>query len=158
MAGSWGVSYWAICLFGALTVSANAQIAPDIATDQEIFAAYCSGVLTTEIGDAPRNSQFPATRRRRTQLARYRDYLAARGVLSRQRSPATVQGVNLSAERGRLDQVACDQQWGTCLDKCLAEVKGGSDQVSDCANLCLKSEPRCEQTYRCSEANLQFPF
>lgn len=151
---------WATCIIfaAAMTPAGLKAQQPDIATDHEIFAAYCSGVLTTQIGNASKDSQFPPTRRKWTQLARYRDYLAVRGVLSGQRSVAAIQGANLSAERGRQDQLACARQRDGCLDRCIAKTKGDMTEVSDCADICARAEPRCEQTARCLEPNLQFPF
>lgn len=151
------LTHWTAIIIAAAAIVPAAAQQPDIATNQEIFAAYCAGVLRTKLGNAPSESKFPETRQRWAQLARYRDYLAARGVLSNQRSPATVQGANLSAERGRLDQLACARQRDTCIDRCLAKPVDG-DQASDCVDICVNSEPRCIQVSRCLEPNLQFPF
>jgi len=149
-----------VALAVALVGSASAQtiLTNDHASDPEIFAAYCSGALTTQIEKVPSNDKWPAEAAVRSQLSRFHGYMVARGLLSGHRGPAAVTGVNYAAERGRDDLIACNSAKKQCVDSCLRSATLGTPEFGGCLDACSAKIQQCTSTDRCFDPNQQMPF
>jgi hypothetical protein len=141
------------------------SVRAQVATDNELYAMYCIGVLfqTTEESDQappPPASASPGllemlkTQRTDTaeRLNRFRAYLAARGFLtgSRNDSLAVMQGIN---NRGRSESQACSNHMTTCASACLAP----QSELIGCIDRCQTSSRVCVSTMRCYQ-NDGLPF
>jgi hypothetical protein len=138
---------WCFAIGALIAVSgANAQIVPDIATDQELFAAYCTGAIYREKGPA--------------ETVRFRDYLASRGLFAdpRRRSLMAIQGINVAAERGAADQNTCKNAHNACLSTCLSRENREMSEVANCAAECTNSDPQCGRVSRCRKSSAGFPY
>lgn len=151
-----------LCLSAAIamvgvTSSADAQINfPNPATDLEIFAAYCVGVLSTKIGNrSPSSKWTDATAQ--TQFSKFKDYLAVRGILSSQRGNFIIRGVNYAAESGRGAENACSANRDICGDQCVKKYEVNSAAFGRCLDVCLVL-PQCRSPDRCMEPIPQLPF
>lgn len=130
-------------LFLGTIVSATAQDMQQVATDQELQAAYCVGALI--------DSRDPIEQQTRERL---RSYLAARGMLTVVRGPVATNGINLAAQRGNADAKACEPHEKSCTIDCQRQGNATTRCVASCA---LKN-PACGRTYRCLDGNPQLPF
>jgi hypothetical protein len=163
----------AFILVGALI--ARAQPSPDVATDNELFAAYCLGMaqafLQATLHDPPAISPdaFQSTLNRR--ITRFHSYLVARGLTTTRSTDALI-GTNLSIRRGRADWPVCGEKFKHC-EACLppdpndylpSAMPGMAEkhakESQDCHEKCMKDikeEPICRRWVRCSEDD-QLPF
>lgn len=123
----------------------SAQIV-DLATDSELQAAYCVGVLQTG----------PKTAKEEAKIGRFKAYLAARGAFTINRSRAQGQGLTLAAETGHSDALACNQRRESCTARCLAAVKGSADEKAHCGVNC--EAIACAGPDRCAQDNPEIPF
>ena len=99
-----------VALGWCLIVGANAQPLADVATDQELFAAYCLGAIIASQGDGSlseietllgRDFAQQTKERYGRKRSRFLGYLTARGLLSGSRSISAMTGARLATERGR---------------------------------------------------------
>jgi hypothetical protein len=151
-----------------LTVVANAQPLPDVATDQELYAAYCLGVtlaqeempaLTSQLkalGIEP--ERWIAEGERETKeildrhIFRFRGYLAARGLLSGSRSVSAMTGSRLAKERGQADAWRCNAKIESCVKKYSSQTHA-QKYINDCRD----EENACRAITRCSQDD-RLPF
>ena len=148
----------AFILAGALT--ARAQLSPDIATDEELFAAHCLGMIQatrsaiiSNLRGADVDAIFgPIVQGMNDEIARIQTYLVARGLTSPTRSVAAKQGVTLSIERGRTDSSICGAQ----IDRCVAQCSKTRPYQQKCVDDCRDQEPKCRAAARCGDDRLPF--
>jgi hypothetical protein len=159
----------AFILGGAL--AANAQPLSDIATDQELHAGYCLGAIQKLDVPSPINTGSPKLdadpkinalqnemkRLRDDQIARLRDYLAARGLGTGVRSIAANRGLILSIQRGRSDASTCFAHIDRCVAKCSATRPYDSNYISKCTGDCRDQEQACVAIAKCSNLD-RLPF
>jgi hypothetical protein len=158
-----------IALSACWIVGAHAQSA-DVATDKELYAAYCLGVarvhaewpsIVTKLKgfgfEADREVVEGEQQMRESldrDISRFRGYLAARGFLSgssRSRSAAT--GVQVAIQHGRADAGRCDRRLDTCVKKCSLK----RPYIPKCATDCGDEENACRESARCFQDD-QLPF
>jgi hypothetical protein len=136
-----------------LIVCANAQPLPDVATDQELFAAYCLGVIIVAgQGDDLHVEETlgqDAARQQKEYLSqkqsRFAGYLTARGLLSGSRSISATTGVRLANQRGRADQPRCSTKVKQCVDKYVSKRPYVQKDINDCRD----EEDACRAIARC---------
>jgi hypothetical protein len=152
-----------LALGWCLIVGANAQPLADVATDQELFAAYCLGVIIaaesdgslseteTLLGrDAAAQQEKEHYSRKRSQ---FHGYLMARGLLSGSRSTAVMRGARLANERGRADTPRCSAKVRACIEKYSFRKMDDLKLVENCRD----EEDACRKTARCyNDARLPF--
>jgi hypothetical protein len=167
---------WILAFILAGALIARGQPLPDIATDNELFAAYCLGMAQASLGEPndPRGGKYAdtdAAAKENTSraIARFRAYLIARG-LTTTRSLAANQGVVLSVKRGRTDWPLCRERQKLCVRNCpfpdtpiTADTDMGKweedfDRVMKCNKDCMDAEPVCRTAGRCFQGNDQLPF
>jgi len=148
-----------------LTAAANAQPLPDVATDEELYAAYCLGVTITHQEQPAITSQLKslgiepdprvAEGEQQTKeildrhISRFRGYLAARGLLSGSRSISAMSGARLARERGQADARRCFAR----IDGCVKKFSSNTYAVEDCSN----EENACRSNDRCFKGD-RLPF
>ncbi len=151
----------ALILIISLGTQAASQM-PDVATDQELFAAYCLGVGQEMGKGEPRiltgapEVDIPAKRDFENATTRLSLYLTARGLTSDGgRSAQAIAGANLATGLGKTDAGACMDQLKRCSrggGKC---PKPG--EPADCFKSCMQLESSCVATERCGKEN-RLPF
>ena len=153
-----------IALSGYVLLPQMKAQATDIATDRELFAAYCIGA-TGALAEQPTLKRLgidtPALEQgeRKTkeildrELAQFRTYLAARGYLSGSRAGSAVVGVQLAIKRGQSDAGQCFARIDLCVSKCSAS----RPYLPKCTEDCRDDEKACRATARCSRDD-QLPF
>jgi hypothetical protein len=138
-----------------------AQILTDVATDQELYAAYCLGVVVAQ-GDSPlsefedvvgHDAVVKEKERLSQERSRFQGYLAARGLLSGSRSVSSVTGARLAQERGQSDAARCFARINICVAKCSAT----RPYVHQCTIDCRDEEGACRANARCFRDD-QLPF
>jgi len=144
-----------VLLISDAAQAAQAQSVPDVATDQELFAAYCLGSFQqwakelTSSGNAELDiSLQPVQRDLMTRTSSLQAYLRARGLTMGIRSLATIQAVVTTIQRGRADETACNRQIEICVQKCSA-VRPYNPK---CTHSCRDEEPACRSVARCANA------
>jgi hypothetical protein len=152
-----------IALGTCLTVAAYAQPLPDVATDQELFAAYCFGVIIAAESDGSFISNIEETmgrdaaQRQKEHLSqkrsRFRGYLLARGLLSGSRSISAMSGARLAKERGQADGPRCAAKIEACATKFASKRPHVQKDVNDCRD----EEDACRASARCYNDD-QLPF
>ena len=151
-----------IALSWCLIVGANAQLQTDVATDQELFAAYCLGVIISAQGDgsfseleallgrdAAQQTKEDYSRKR----SRFHEYLMARGLQSGSRSSTATGGARLAIQRGQADVPRCNARVGACVTKFASKNPYVQKDVDDCRD----EEDACRKTARCFTDD-QLPF
>jgi hypothetical protein len=142
----------AVALGWCLIVGANAQPLADVATDQELFAAYCLGVIIAAQADpvndveeylgrdaAERHKEYLSQKR-----SRFLGYLTARGLLSGSRNISATTGARLANQRGRADTPRCSAKVKECVDKYASKPYVQKD-----INHCRDEEDACRASARC---------
>lgn len=129
-------------VLACLAASSRAAMAQfvDVATDNELFAAYCIGALQA---GAPTASE-------RSKIEGFRTYLAARGAFTISRSRMASQGLNVAVERGHADGLACDRLRESCTRRCVNAARSAKEPPATCSDTCEVS--RCAQPDRCITA------
>ncbi len=150
-------------LIGTVGLSlAKAQVA----TDNELYAAYCFSVYSEmyrqgkeNIEDLPMQQMANTNREMlqdiTPQLLRFKSYLAARGLLTGDRSVQTNVGVALAMKRGQSDYVQCSKVSYGCNSSCLQ--LSNRDITMKCLEQCVRDNPVCASTARCDKAD-NLPF
>jgi hypothetical protein len=154
-----------VVLVCCLTVAANAQPLPDVATDQELHAAYCLGaVIAQEEKDPLKGLALnPADPMAEVQqqvketldrhISRFREYLVARGLLSGERSISATTGVGLARERGQADVARCSMQINSCVSKYSSQRPYVQKYIENCRD----EEDAC-RTYALCFKDDRLPF
>jgi hypothetical protein len=153
-----------VALGWCLVVGANAQPLADVATDQELFAAYCLGVIIAAQGDAFYDVEKylgrDAAERQKEYLSqkrsRFLGYLTARGLLSGSRSFSATTGTRLANERGRADTPRCSAKRWACVEKYSSEKYVQKD-VQKLIEDCRDEEDACRKSARCYDDD-RLPF
>ena len=121
------------------------------AADQDLFAAYCLGVETTNGQRPPILIGTSELTYRRNETWKYSTsrlsaYLTARGLHSKDvRGVQAVAGAKSATEHGKSDGTACiARSNGVCQREMLEP-----GEPSDCIKICMKLEPSCGATERC---------
>lgn len=139
--------------FSLAASAAKAQ--PDIATDNELLAAYCLGAANVEVREGGLGEIDSAVEQsRQERKIRTHAYLAAKGYLpSNIRSSAATKGITLYVKRGKTDEKQCK----TNIDACLIGCKGGTDTetIYECLGKCWKLDP-CPSLLHCAPEKLPF--
>jgi hypothetical protein len=146
--------------------------AAEVASDNELYAAYCIGVLQHraeyEQGLADDKQSQDAAMRRLLQedtknlnqkLSRFRTYLAVRGFRPRGgRDPQAFTGIQVALQRGQADVQQCDQfSEKTCTPRCPFGLDGDVDAIMKCVVQCLAENAACRSSERCLQAD-NLPF
>jgi hypothetical protein len=160
-----GLTAVCIALIGcALAPAVKAQVA-DLATDRELFAAYCIGAtralaerptlkqLGIDAGPAVAEGEQETKEILDRELARLREYLAARGFLSGSRSGSAGIGVRLAIKRGQSDAARCFAKIDLCVSKCSESGLYRQKCIAECRD----EEAACRTTARCHRDD-QLPF
>jgi hypothetical protein len=143
-----------VALGCSLIVGANAQPLADVATDQEIFAAYCLGVIIAAQGDGSISEietllGRDAAQRQKESLgqkrSRFFGYLTARGLLSGSRSISAMRGARLAKDRGQADGPRCSAKIAACATKYASKRPHVQKSVDDCRD----EEDACRASARC---------
>jgi hypothetical protein len=172
-------------LLGAAALSLIDVAAAEVASDNELYAAYCIGVLQHtqqegeklwveyEQGLLNDDKQFRDEVRRLRQedaknleqkLSRFRTYLAVRGFRptgGRDRQAYT--GIEVALQRGRSDDEQCDQfSKNSCTPRCAVDsealIKGlDPGLIGKCADQCCAENVVCRSSARCLQAD-NLPF
>jgi hypothetical protein len=152
--------------------------AAEVASDNELYAAYCIGVLqhTQQEGrklweeyeqqhladDKPSQDEL---RRRRQEdekdldqkLSRFRSYLAVRGFPVGNRGPQAHTGIQVALQRGQSDDQHCSQfNEKTCTPRCTGQGFD-PDAIIKCADQCRAENTACRSSFRCLQAD-NLPF
>jgi hypothetical protein len=148
----------AALLTGCISGPLAAQSVTDIASDTELFVAYCLGrdqQTQNELkltGIASANEVI--TRDFFQRIAQLHGYLHAHGLDTGERSVLAKTGVADAMLRGRADASTC---WATierCVTTCTKPQPAGYDK--QCSKDCVDENPACRSGWRCSE-ELQLP-
>lgn len=128
------------------STAAWAQPSQDIATDKELFAAYCVGKARA---DEKHEIHFPDPKidewlnRPITEEAQsFRNYLIARGYFY-DRSASALLGVNVAVRNGFSDGEACWRDISDCVTRC--------QRQKSCMNQCVKSSRACAAGVQCDK-------
>ena len=158
-------SFVILCFALASGTLAHAQPLPDVATDQELFAAYCLGAYqdqARELADHPSLGSEVAEMDQQIkelfegQISRFRGYLLARGFLSGSRSNSASMGFTLAIARGRADSMRCMARIKMCSQK-LCSLQATDRSKCNGLNDCRDEEPACRSGARCTETD-RLPF
>ena len=130
---------------------------PDMATDQELFAAYCLGRVQQDTKDwgLIGIASVDATIQRdfAHETARLRAYLVSHGMgIPRQRSTLANEGLTNAIVRGRTDSANCWATIKVCVKSCNKPKPVGYDK--QCTQDCANENPACRNTARCNELQL----
>jgi hypothetical protein len=145
-----------------LIVGANAQPLADVATDQELFAAYCLGAIITARGDGSfseletllgRDAAQQTKERYSRKRSRFLGYLTARGLLSGSRRISAMRGARLAKERGQADTVRCTAKIDACVTKYGSKRPYVQKNIDDCRD----EEDACRTSARCYDDD-RLPF
>jgi hypothetical protein len=151
-----------VALGWCLIVGANAQPLADVATDQELFAAYCLGAIIASQGDGSlseietllgRDFAQQTKERYGRKRSRFLGYLTARGLLSGSRSISAMTGARLATERGRADTPRCSAKIAICVEKYASTRPYVQKNVDDCRD----EEDACRTSARCYDDD-RLPF
>src|SRR5262249_18964989 len=155
----------ALLAVGLLSNSSVAQVA----TDNELFAAYCVGALSeTQEPTSPESERYaridPSIARNleairklndqtKQRRLRFESYLAARGFQANRNDQAAA-GVKLALQRGRNDGIQCGKSIDACISSCnqISEI----DLFGKCLAPCGHNDV-CASTGRCHKAD-NLPF
>jgi hypothetical protein len=157
--------------------------AAQVASDNELYAAYCLGVLQ-DVQQGQRkwyleaaelmkpspdeeNEEFRKDMRRAMQedakdlnqkLSRFRTYLGVRGFRTGGgRDQQAYTGLQVALRRGRSDTQQCSQySEKNCAPRCTLE-RVGLDGISKCADQCRTESAACQSSKRCLKADT-LPF
>jgi len=148
----------AALLTGCVSGPLAAQSVTDIASDTELFVAYCLGrdQQTQKDLDLSGIASVDAviTREFFQRITQLRAYLHAHGLDTGARSALAKTGVGDANLRGRADASNC---WATiegCVKKCTKPQPVGYDK--QCSKDCADENPACRSGRRCFE-ELQLP-
>jgi hypothetical protein len=130
-----------------------AQPLADVATDPELFAAYCLGVIIAAqadpINDVEEYLGRDAAERQKEYLSqkksRFIGYLTARGLLSGSRNISATRGAVLANQRGRADTPRCSAKVKECVDKYASKRPYVQKDINDCRD----EEDACRVSARC---------
>jgi hypothetical protein len=152
-----------IALGWCLIVGANAQPQADVTTDQELFAAYCLGVIIAAESDGSlisfieetsgRDEAQQTKERYRQKRSRFLGYLTARGLLSGTRGVSATTGALLAKERGLVDSPRCSAKVHACVDKFASKRPYVQKNIDDCRD----EEDACRKSARCYDDD-RLPF
>jgi hypothetical protein len=173
------------CFAAVLLVAALSDVAAaEVASDNELYAAYCIGVLQYAQQAAQKewakyeqdgaNSQDDARQMREARdndlkdLAqkhlRFRTYLAVRGFRpGGSRDPQALTGIQVALKRGRSDRQLCSQlHEKNCTPRCRVSPEaliGGLDPgvITKCIDQCRAEIAECRSSERCLQAD-NLPF
>jgi hypothetical protein len=133
---------------------APAELSAEIATDHEIYASYCIGVLTGHkhpmpIPSIPDAKILDAYRKMHRdtdqQIERFAAYLEARGLRGKnRRNDEAAAGVTAAEQRGTSDWLACEGVITRCVRSCNSRNK-----TMKCEARCLNQDQRCRSAQRC---------
>jgi hypothetical protein len=160
--------------------------AAEVASDNELYAAYCIGVVQQEQQEQRREvmeyeqhlladpndkqSQDDARRFRQEvdkadkevnnldqKISRFRTYLAVRGFPTGNRDRQAYTGIQVALQRGRGDVQQCYQlRQKTCTPRCTGQ--GFTvDAVIKCYDQCRAENTACQSSERCLRAD-NLPF
>ena len=136
------------------------------ATDHELYASYCVGVLLQQ-GDwskanpykVPAEFQEVEERHKREdqqRLSRFQSYLVARGFISGENNLQR-RGNLLAIQRGRSDYVNCNSDFTPCSNACSATKDTDAEKVVACITACSTRSLACRSTNKCREPD-SLPF
>ena len=156
--------WFGILLAGCVSGPLAAQT--DVASDQELFAAYCLGreqqgqkhwglLGTGSINETLASVDATIQRDYAYQIEHLQDYLRAHGIgVGGLRSTLANAGVSNAILRGRADEGECQITIEACVKPCTKPRPIGYDM--ECAKSCWNGNPACRSTLRCSD-ELQLP-
>jgi hypothetical protein len=149
----------AALLIGGISDPLAAQAVTDIASDTELFVAYCLGrdqQTQNELklsGIASVNEVI--TRDFFQRITQLRAYLHAHGLDTGARGALAKTGVGDAILRGRADASNCWATIKSCVKTCTKPQPVGYDR--QCGKDCADENPACRSGRRCSE-ELQLPL
>jgi len=166
------------CFAAVLLVAALSDVAAaEVASDNELYAAYCIGVLQDrqQAGrklwaeyEQTAASQDDAREIREARdkdlkdldqkLSRFRTYLAVRGFRpGGGRDPQAFTGIQVALQRGRSVSLQCSQHHEkNCTSRCASDLVAPPGAISKC-DQCRAENAECRSSERCLQAD-NLPF
>ncbi|MGO9049425.1 MAG: hypothetical protein ACLP19_26060 [Xanthobacteraceae bacterium] len=151
--------WFGILLAGCVSGPLAAQT--DVASDQELFAAYCLGreqqgqkdwglLGIASINETLASVDETMQRDFTYQIEHLQDYLRAHGLgITGLRSVLANAGVSNAILRGRADEASCGATTQNCVKACTKPKPVGYDK--ECTDSCGNENPACQSASRCYE-------
>jgi hypothetical protein len=125
------------------------------ATDNELYAAFCLGVLSSVSPSAA------GAERRAAQISRFSGYLGATGILLDPSRDNAIGGVSAAETRGRVDEGQCTITMMACVKTIPAPRRAltpaEEEALSTRMNACAGQDTACTRAIRCLEPDA-LPF
>lgn len=125
-----------------LANSSYAQAQSSGATDNELYAAYCKGVVDG-IGQATAEGQAISRR--------FLGYLYATGVMTDPQRRNAIMGLGAATKRGSTDQQQCNVTMDACSEAILggANVPLPNNKRGSQVQACMIRDSHCQRSSRC---------